>query len=129
MSAPGTVELRCYRCGTELTALTPPLSRRDTCPSCRVDLHVCLMCTAYDATAVRQCTEDDAEDVHDKRRANYCDYFVPNPDAYTPGKMTAQDRAEAALATLFDGAGNAAAPAADNDDSAALRAAESLFKS
>jgi len=129
MSAPGSVELRCYRCGTELAALTPPLSRRDTCPGCRADLRVCLMCTAYDATAVRQCTEDDAEDVHDKSRANYCDYFVPNPAAYTPGKMTAQDRAEAALAALFDGAGDAAAAAADSDDSAALRDAESLFKS
>ena len=129
MSATGAVELRCYRCGTELAALTPPLSRRDTCPSCRVDLRVCLMCTSFDAAAVRQCTEDDAEDVHDKGRANYCDYFVPNPDAYSPGKMTAQDRAEAALAALFDGAGDSPATAAGSDDSAALRDAESLFKS
>ena len=119
-------ELRCYRCGVELTALTPPLSRRDTCPSCRADLRVCLMCTAYDPSAVRQCTEDDAEDVHDKARANFCDYFVPNPDAYAPGQMTAQDRAAAELASLFDD--TSAKPAPQDAGRDASKDAEALFK-
>jgi hypothetical protein len=119
-------DLKCYRCGAELTALTPPLSRRDTCPNCRADLRVCLMCVAYDASAVRQCTEDDAEDVLEKARANFCDYFVPSPDAHVPGQMTAQDRAAAELAALFNETGDGAA-SADGDPSP-LADAEALFK-
>jgi len=124
-----TDQLRCYRCGADLTALTLPLSRRDTCPSCRVDLRVCLMCTAFDPNATRQCTEDDAEDVHEKARANFCDFFAPNPDAYAPGKMTAQDRAEAALAALFDPASDAPSSAPADGTSDTLQDAEALFKS
>jgi F420-dependent methylenetetrahydromethanopterin dehydrogenase len=120
-------ELKCYRCGAELTALTPPLSRRDTCPSCRADLRVCLMCTAYDASAVRQCTEDDAEDVVEKSRANFCDYFAPNPAAHVPGQMTAQDRAAAELAALFDDTD--AGSASPDGDTSVLADAEALFKS
>jgi hypothetical protein len=123
-----TSELRCYRCGVELTALTPPLSRRDTCPSCRVDLRVCLMCTSFEPSAIRQCTEDDAEDVHDKTRANFCDYFSPNPAAYRAGRMTAQDRAEAELAALFGSSDDTQAPASPDDDTDALGDAEALFK-
>lgn len=85
------------------------------------------MCVAYDADAVRQCTEDDAEDVLDKTRANFCDYFVPNPAAYVPGQMTAQDRAAAELAALFDDSDNG--PASPDGDSGAPTDAEALFKS
>lgn len=85
------------------------------------------MCVAYDASAVRQCTEDDAEDVLEKARANFCDYFVPNPDAHAPGQMTAQDRAAAELAALFDETADGAA-SADGDPSD-LADAEALFKS
>lgn len=119
-------DLRCYRCGAALIALTPPLSRRDTCPDCRADLRVCLMCTAYDPSAVRQCTEDDAEDVVEKARANFCDYFVPSHDAYTPGRMTAQDRAAAELAALFDDTHEKPAPR--DGEPEASKDAEALFK-
>jgi hypothetical protein len=84
------------------------------------------MCVAYDAGAVRQCTEDDADDVLEKARANFCDYFVPNPDAHVPGQMTAQDRAAAELAALFDETDD---PHASPDgDTSALVDAEALFK-
>lgn len=85
------------------------------------------MCKAYDANAVRQCTEDDAEDVLEKARANFCDYFVPNPDAHVPGQMTAQDRAAAELAALFEEADDGSA--SPDGDSGAVADAEALFKS
>lgn len=117
--------LHCYRCGASLTALTLPLSRRDTCPACGVDLRVCLMCKFYAPRLPDGCAEEAADDVFEKARANFCEYFVPSETAYAPGRTTAHARAEAELEALFGD--RAAAPDADGDD--ALRDAESLFKS
>jgi hypothetical protein len=118
--------LRCYRCGTDLARLTLPLSRRDLCPSCRVDLHVCLMCRFYDKHVPEQCTEDDAVEVREKAKANFCDYFKPNPDAYVAGGMDAQRRAEADLEALF---GNPSSqPESGPPDSTLSAHAEALFK-
>jgi tryptophanyl-tRNA synthetase len=61
-------DLTCFRCGASLASLSLPLSRRDECPECSAHLHVCRMCRYFDPTAVRQCLEDDAEDVADKDR-------------------------------------------------------------
>lgn len=90
------------------------------------------MCSFYDPRVPEQCTEDDAADVRDKARANFCDYFVPNETAFAPGRMTAQQRAEADLETLFGTSSpsspqiaGAAETAADDDP---LQDAEALFK-
>lgn len=115
--------LHCYRCGADLARLTLPLSRRDTCPSCRVDLHVCLMCVHYDPRVAEQCTEDDALEVREKARANFCDYFTPNEAAYAPGRMSAEERAQAQLDALFGGGDDGA-----GGDDHTLSDAESLFK-
>ena len=40
--------LACFRCGASLAALSLPLSRRDQCPDCSADLHVCKMCVYFD---------------------------------------------------------------------------------
>jgi len=123
--------LRCYRCGTSLKKLTLPLSRRDHCPECRVDLHVCRMCVAFAPHLADQCSEDDAEEVREKERANFCDYFEASEAAYAPGRMTGHRRAEAELETLFDtdGAATPAAPDTDAEHADALNRAEDLFKS
>lgn len=124
--------LRCYRCGTDLGKLTLPLSRRDLCPDCGVDLHVCLMCSRYDPRVPEQCTEEDAVEVREKARANFCDYFVPNEAAFAPGRMTAQQRAETELEALFGAAPSGAAQGADGPEPAAgdgaAHDAEALFK-
>jgi hypothetical protein len=123
--------LRCYRCGTSLEKLTLPLSRRDQCPECLVDLHVCRMCVSFAPQLADQCSEDDAEDVREKAQANFCDYFEPSETAYAPGRMTGHQRAEAELETLF-GTDSASTPTAPDTDSAqadTLTAAEDLFKS
>ena len=117
--------LRCYRCGTSLAKLTLPISRRDQCPSCRVDLRVCLMCKFYARELPDQCAEEDAADVREKAQANFCDFFVPSESAFAPGRMTAQRRAEAELEALFGSAAGSAEPGeADGERSAA----EALFK-
>ena len=91
----------CYRCGASLAALSLPLSRQDECPECRNYLHVCKMCVFFDATVPRQCREDGAEDVVEKDRLNFCDWFKPSESAFDPDRKRQQDRAHTALDDLF----------------------------
>lgn len=95
--------LVCWKCGTELQGLPTPLSRRDECRVCGAELHVCRMCASYDPGVAGQCTEDRAEDVTDKERANFCDYFVLVSGAYHPQDEVAQQAARAELDALFGG--------------------------
>ena len=93
--------LACYRCGASLSALSLPLSRRDQCPDCSADLHVCKMCVSFDNAVPRMCREDGAEDVTDKERPNFCDWFKPSDAAFDPARKTDADAAQEALAALF----------------------------
>lgn len=51
------------------------IGRREECPSCRADVHVCKNCDFYDIKVYNECRETQAEVVREKDRANYCDYF------------------------------------------------------
>lgn len=93
--------IACYRCGESLAALTLPLSRRDQCPSCSADIHVCKMCRHFDVRVPRQCREDGAEDVTEKERPNFCDWFSPAENAFDPQRKSVADSAQAALDALF----------------------------
>lgn len=115
-------ELRCYRCGTSLEALSLPLSRLDECPECSVALHVCRQCEHYDPRVPRQCKEDGAEDVTEKSRANFCDWFKPGFDVFDGREKAAEDRAKAEFEALFGGG------AAEKDDKPANSALDDLFK-
>jgi hypothetical protein len=95
--------LVCWKCGADLAALSLPLSRRDECSRCRAELHVCRMCMDYDEHVAKQCREPIAEEVSDKTRANFCDYFAPRAAAYTPAETAAAERARDELARLFGG--------------------------
>ena len=115
----------CYRCGGSLEDLSLPLSRRDECPHCGNYLYVCRMCRFFDPGVPRQCREDDAEDVKEKERVNFCDYFAPSPDAFDAAGKRAADRAANELDALF-GDTDATDAGARTDD--ALRDAEKLFR-
>ncbi len=93
--------IACYRCGASLSALSLPLSRRDQCPECTVELHVCKMCVYFDPSVPSQCREDGAEDVTEKERVNFCDWFKPSASAFDPGRASEADAAKDALAALF----------------------------
>lgn len=117
--------LLCYRCGASLEALTLPLSRRDLCPACATELHVCRMCTEFDPGVPKQCREDDAEEVTNKDTANFCEWFQPNAKAFDGSSAREQDQAQKALQALFgEGEGETGTPSEDN----ATQAAEDLFK-
>lgn len=119
-----TDELHCFRCGAALAALTLPLSRRDACPSCSAHLHVCRMCRLFDATVPKQCREDDAEEVTDKEKMNFCEWFEPDPGAFDPARARQAAAAESQLAALF---GEGDGPSDDAGDDL-RRKAEDLFR-
>lgn len=115
--------LACYRCGASLAALTLPLSRRDECPACGNFLHVCRMCVHFDPNVPRQCREDGAEEVKEKERPNFCDWFKPSGHAFDSLRARKEEDARRALNVLF---GEADPPDSNVDD--ALRKAQDLFK-
>ena len=108
-------QIACYRCGGSLAELSLPLSRQDECPHCQVYLHVCRMCRHYDRDVTRQCREDDAEDVVEKERLNFCDFFSPAENAFNPAEKVAADEAKQALDSLFGEADAPATPDATNE--------------
>ena len=80
------------------------------------------MCRLFDVAVPTQCREDDAEEVIEKERMNYCEWFVPSEDAFDPAGKAAADQARESLDVLFGDAaagGDAADPA--------LSDAEKLF--
>jgi hypothetical protein len=113
----------CYRCGASLAALTPPIGRHDECPSCYVQVHVCRMCIHFDSSVPKQCCEDDAEEVFEKERANFCDWYEASINAFVAGSMAAEQQAKSSLDALFSGD-----QGEQPGDNAQQNAAEDLFK-
>jgi hypothetical protein len=93
--------LRCWKCGVSLTDYTLPIRRLEECRACGAELHACRMCEFYDTGVAKHCRETVAEEVKDKIRANFCDYFHPTPAAYRPEGTSAADRAREQLESLF----------------------------
>jgi hypothetical protein len=97
------VDFRCWKCGATLAEWPLPLSRVAECTACRAYEHVCRMCLMFDRNAPKQCREQDAEEVKEKERPNFCDYFKPNPQAFKVGDAKTQ-AAKSTLDSLFGGA-------------------------
>lgn len=99
-----TMELLvCWKCGASLAAEPLPLARVSECPSCNADLHVCRLCEFYDTAVAKSCREPVADEVLNKERANFCDYFQPCPDAWTAPDAQPEQAARNALDALFGG--------------------------
>jgi len=60
------------------------------------------MCTSFDVRVPRQCREDDAEDVTEKARLNFCDWFVASESAFDGKSKADEDQAISAAEALFD---------------------------
>ena len=92
------MDLVCWKCGASLKEILQPFSRDAQCLACDSDLHVCLMCRFYDKSRYNQCREPVAEQVRDKDRSNFCDYFKPregaHDEALSGNAMTAKNNLE-----------------------------------
>jgi hypothetical protein len=93
--------LVCWKCGASLTHLSLPLTRRDICKQCNADLHACKLCEFYSVSKAKHCREPIAEEVSDKQRANFCDYFKPKEDAYSNKGQSDGEKAKAQLDAMF----------------------------
>ncbi len=124
----------CWRCGASIEDLPLPLGRRAECSACHSELHVCLMCQFFDPGVSQACREPIAEEVKDKKRANFCGYFQLKPDAFRPQDTAAARAARSELDALFgDGAntpddqpGDAEEPL--SEEALAKKRLEDLFK-
>ena len=96
-----SIDMQCWKCGTELKNLLLPFSRYEECSACKADLHVCLACRHYDPNLSDACREDRADFILDKDKANFCDYFKVNTKAYQKQDDAAARDARAKLAELF----------------------------
>lgn len=93
--------LTCFSCGRE--AELTGVFRSTTCPACDADMRVCKNCRFYDTSASKSCREPVSEPVHDKERANFCDFFRPAPPKGDGGGevRSEADEARAKLEALF----------------------------
>ena len=120
--------LVCWKCGASLDALSLPLRRLEVCPECDSELHVCRMCRFYDPNISDQCTEDGAEEVREKERANFCDYYKPRHGAYQVRDTSGAHAAKHKLNALF---GESQSEGSETSESATSpkQQLEDLFKS
>jgi len=100
MEEPG---LLCWKCGVSLKGIPMPLSRRAECLACRAELHVCRLCHFYDPRVEGKCREDRAEEVREKERANFCDYFKLRPNAFKAKDVARTEAAKGQIDALFGG--------------------------
>ena len=61
-----SVDMQCWKCGSELKNLLLPFSRYEECSTCKADLHCCLACRNYDPAISDACSEDRADFILDK---------------------------------------------------------------
>jgi hypothetical protein len=69
-------KLVCFNCSHEMT-FVGLVGRREVCPQCRSDVHVCKNCEHHDVKVYNECRENSAEVVREKDRSNFCDFFGP----------------------------------------------------
>lgn len=119
--------LVCWKCGASLADLTLPLRRLEECRQCHAELHVCKLCEWYSLSVAKHCRETVAEEVKDKERANFCDYFKPREDVYSAKGTDAAARAQAELDALFGGGSGKSSDAQPSAADKARAELEALF--
>ena len=93
----------CYHCGKELSSV--PVVRSSECPGCRRDVRVCRNCRHFSPGSHWDCRETVSDQVSDKERANFCDWFKL-AEGQGPGNASNQavekeQKARQGLAALF----------------------------
>lgn len=96
--------LLCWKCGASLRDVPRPLSRLSQCPDCFSDLYCCRMCRKFAPKYIAKCSDERADPPQNKQGANFCDWFSPDPDAFSGREQSAEQQSKDALAALFGGA-------------------------
>lgn len=64
----------CWKCGTK-NQISTPVARDRVCEKCGADIRCCKNCCFYKVGEHYDCHETIDEQVLDKEKANFCDYF------------------------------------------------------
>lgn len=59
------------------------------------------MCDFHDPAVPKQCCEDDAEEVFEKEKLNFCEWFKPGYEVFDAARAKEASAAKDALAALF----------------------------
>ncbi|WP_433012323.1 hypothetical protein [Treponema pectinovorum] len=98
-----TMKLTCRKCGKSIEI--SQVYRTTTCPSCSADLHSCINCNFYSKGSHYDCKETVEENIADKERANFCDFFSFNKDSLSGANISLNskkaDEARASFNALF----------------------------
>ncbi len=81
------------------------------------------MCQYFDPNVAKKCTEDDAEEVIEKERLNFCEWYQPAASTFDPQRAAEESQARGELESLFSDDGGV-----KSDGNGALRDAEDIFK-
>lgn len=93
----------CWTCGNEQVfdvKVGVKVGRRDSCPHCAADLHVCKNCRLYDPNIHNMCREPEANFIRDREVANFCAHFDFADRDAAPLQENV-DKAKARLEDLF----------------------------
>jgi hypothetical protein len=94
-------ELVCWNCGEDLADVPLPISRQASCPKCFNELHCCRLCQHYDAIASTTCLEDRADTPLQKENSNFCEFFIPQQDAFKRPTAARRNSARSDLDAIF----------------------------
>jgi hypothetical protein len=89
----------CYFCGKELD-IGGMVGRDETCPHCHRDLRSCLNCALYDVSS-NCCREPQSEEIRERDRSNFCDFFIFRDKEERAGKDDRVEKAKEEWERLF----------------------------
>ena len=123
---------RCWNCGNNLDDVPRPISRHEQCKECFESLHCCRLCRHYQAGATVQCDEERADPPVIKENANFCDWFRPDPSAFSGTRLDKSAGAQDKLNALFGDADQpdttpSASPPPDTAEDEARSKLDDLF--
>ena len=72
----------CWKCRKEINITE--IHRGTECPLCKADLRCCKACRFYSPGSHYDCKETVDDNITDKEKANFCDYFSAKKD-FTAG--------------------------------------------
>jgi hypothetical protein len=90
---------KCWNCGRPLVKVD--YGRETLCIGCGKPTRVCRNCRFYTRGRPNDCAEPMAEEVMNKEKANFCDFFDPNPEPASGDASAAQTDLLKAAEDLF----------------------------
>jgi predicted RNA-binding Zn-ribbon protein involved in translation (DUF1610 family) len=90
---------KCWSCNAGLAA--SDYGRENNCLTCGKATRVCRNCRWFAPGRPNDCEEPIAEEVMDKERANFCDFFEPSSKTGAGGQASSQEDLLKAAEDLF----------------------------